>query len=180
MGARESAAREADLFGIFCWRSTKNARRLTGHDIARRQLRHSHAVRASASAFTTGPIYICTCMDDPRDGAVSKLADFNWTINWVLKLYSSCSPDPVYFRITGLKNYSTRFSISVRRKSFSNFHTPPLHLIAFLKIINRLHIKFVSQNAVEIQSRTLVWIRFQFQFNFCTVQKLYLVSCVSS
>lgn len=46
VGAR--AAREADLFGIFRRRGTKNARRLTGYDTVRRQLRHSHAVRSCA------------------------------------------------------------------------------------------------------------------------------------
>lgn len=93
VGARESAAREADLFGIFCWQSTKNARRLTGHDIARRQLRHSHAVRAGARAFTPDLLtYV-------HAWTIHETEQFlNWQISigqLTESLYSSCSPDPV-------------------------------------------------------------------------------------
>lgn len=54
MGAR--AAREADLFGIFRRRGTKNARRLTGYDTVRRQLRHSHAARSCARQHASTPL----------------------------------------------------------------------------------------------------------------------------
>lgn len=54
VGAR--AAREADLFGIFRRRGTKNARRLTGYDTVRRQLRHSHAARSCARQHASTPL----------------------------------------------------------------------------------------------------------------------------
>lgn len=61
VGAR--AAREADLFGIFRRQGTKNARRLTGYDTARRQLRHSHAVHSQTFSNHAYTLPMPTCYE---------------------------------------------------------------------------------------------------------------------